>query len=272
VSQSLADLEGTGLEVLDLETAKGFAARHLHVHDVAQQMEAMQKLAQAFVENPETILQELVKAAVDLCDAESAGISLQKHDDGGEASYQWVATAGKYAHFLNAVLPSFPSACGVCIERGRPQLFRVSQRFFDLMGVDAPTVTDGLLIPWQADETSGTIWIMAHGREEAFDKQDCRLMQLLANFAAMAVRQERQQKALRKQAEIAAAAQMANELAHRINNPLQSIVNLVYMAEQGHGGNDAKTFATEMSGDVERLSGLVQKLLALPIDQQRASH
>jgi hypothetical protein len=120
-------------------------------------MEGMHRLAKAFVEHPETLLQELVNAAVDICGAESAGISIQNRKEDGETFYHWVATAGKYAPFFDAILPSTPSACGQCIERDRPQIFRVTQRFFDLMGIYAPVVTDGILIPWQVDETRGTI-------------------------------------------------------------------------------------------------------------------
>ncbi|MEO6804113.1 MAG: GAF domain-containing protein, partial [Granulicella sp.] len=131
-----------------------------------------------------------------------------------------------------------------------------SQRFFDLMGVDAPIVTDGILLPWQVDEVRGTIWIMAHERTEAFDAEDCRLMRLLADFAAMAVRNQRQQKKLMEQAKATAAAAMANELAHQINNPLQSLTNVVYLAAEGESGGDAKMLAADLSGDVRRLSGL----------------
>jgi nitrogen-specific signal transduction histidine kinase len=151
----------------------------------------------------------------------------------------------------------------MCLERGQPQLFRVSQRFFDLMGIAAPTVTDGLLLPWQAEETRGTIWIMAHGRTEAFDRDDCRMIQVLADFSAMAVRHERQQGALMSQASATAGAAMANDLAHEINNPLQSLTNLVYLAAEGESGGDSKSLAVELSDHIQRLSVLVSKLLAL---------
>jgi hypothetical protein len=271
MSGSPENLTGTGLEVLDVQADPDFAKRHLHDHDIAAQMSAMQRLASAFVETPETLLQELVNAAVDLCGADSAGISLQATDESGETSYTWVATAGKYAHFLNAKLPSFPSACAVCIERGQPQIFRVSRTFFDLMKVDADIVTDGLLIPWEVDGTYGTVWVMAHGRFEAFDTTDCRMMQTLANFAAMAVRQQRQQKLLLEQATATAAAAMANELAHEINNPLQSLTNSVYIASENLSGSDAQALARDMSIDLERLSTLTKKILALPIDKIRRS-
>ncbi len=254
----------TGLEVIDLRSDPSFAKRRLHVRDVAMQIEGMNRLARAFVDSPETILQELVNAAVDLCGADSAGISIEQESKSDDNFYQWVATAGEYAHFLNATLPRYPSACGVCLERGQPQLFRVTQRFFDLMGIAAPIVTDGILLPWQVAETRGTIWIMAHGRAEAFDGDDVRMMQVLANFAAMGVRQQRQQRLLMEQASAAAAAAMANDLAHKINNPLQSLTNIVYLAGEGISGGDTKVLAGEISEHLERLSVVVKRLLALP--------
>lgn len=264
MSASISNAADTGLEVLDLQNYPEFARRRLHVRDVAMQLEGMHRLARAFVETPETILQELVNAAVQLCGADSAGISLEREDKTDSNYYHWVATAGRYGVFSDAMLPRFPSACGTCLERGGPQLFRVSQRFFDLMGISAPLVTDGILLPWQVNETRGTIWIMAHEREEAFDSEDLRMMQLLANFAAMGVRQQRQQKMLLSQASATAAAAMANELAHSINNPLQSLTNLVYLAAEGQRGGDSKRLAQELSVHLERLSVLVGTLLTLP--------
>jgi len=184
MSASVSITEDCGLEVIDLRGYPEFEARSLHLRDVATQMQGMQRIAHAFVESPETILQELVNAAVELCDADSAGISLEiDAEHRSDTNYfQWVATAGRYQRFLNATLPRVPSACGTCLERGQPQLFRVTQRFFDLMGVAAPTVTDGLLLPWQVEEMRGTIWIMAHERVEAFDSNDCRMMQGAGRF------------------------------------------------------------------------------------------
>jgi signal transduction histidine kinase len=258
------DLEDTGLEVLDLHSDPSFTSRSLHSRDISVQMAGMQRLTRAFVESPDTILQELANAAVELCGADSAGISLETEEKSDTNYYQWVATAGQYSNFLDASLPRHPSACGVCLERARPQLFRVTQRFFDLMGIEAPVVTDGILLPWHVEQTRGTVWIMAHGRTEAFDAGDARMMQVLADFAAMAVRHQRQQQALLQRATAEAAAQMANELAHQINNPLQSLTNVVYIAAEGRSGSDAKTLGQELSPDLQRLSVLVKKLLALP--------
>ncbi|HEV2708658.1 MAG TPA: GAF domain-containing protein [Edaphobacter sp.] len=270
MSEISSTIEDTGLEVVDLQSDAAFVARNLHARDVAMQMEGMQRLAHAFVEDPDTLLQELVNAAVDLCGADSAGISIQQEDATDANFYKWVATAGKYNRFLNAMLPRYPSACTICLERGTPQIFHVTKRFFDLMGIEAPTVTDGILLPWQVDETRGTIWVMAHERTEAFDQNDLRMIQMLADFTSMGVRHQRQQSILLKQAGAASAAAMANDLAHQINNPLQSLTNVLYLAAEGRIQSDAKSLAQELSDDVQRLSALVTKLLALPINLNHA--
>jgi hypothetical protein len=61
---------------------------------------------------------------------------------------------------------------------------------------------------------------MAHGRDEAFEGEDCRVMQVLANFAATGVKLQQQQKLLIEQARTAGEAAMANSLAHQIDDPL----------------------------------------------------
>jgi RNA polymerase sigma factor (sigma-70 family) len=257
--------EETGLEVFDLDTHTEFAARRLHTRDLSSQMEGLRRLTHSFVQSPDTILQELVNAAVQLCGADSAGISLETAEKSDANYYHWVATAGQYNGFLNAVLPRYPSACGICLERGKPQLFRVRQRFFDIMGIEAPLVTDGILLPWQVEDTRGTIFIMAHGRTAAFDKDDGQMMRVLADVAAMAVRHHRQQHALLRQAK-AAAAEMANKLAHQINNPLQNLINIAHLAAEGQSDHNAKSLGQEFADDLRRLSALVAESLELPGD------
>jgi signal transduction histidine kinase len=264
MSVGTKESEDTGLEVIDILSDPQYAGRKPSFRDVSLQMAGLERLAHAFVENPETILQELVNAAVDLCGADSAGISIEKQDRTDEHFYHWVATAGLYSGFLNAILPRYPSACGICLERGRPQLFRVSQRFFEILGVEAPPVTDGILLPWQVDGTRGTIFVMAHGCVEAFDHGDIRTMQMLADFAAAGFRQQRQRKRLIEQERAAAVAAMANELAHKINNPLQSLTNVVYLAANAEEHTDVKALAMDLQTDIRRLSELVKEILALP--------
>lgn len=263
-------VEESGLEVLDLRSDAAFEARNIHTRNIGTQMTGLQRLSRALLERPETILQELVNAAVDLCGADSAGISIEKDDGNDQEFYHWIATAGAYSGFLDALLPREPSACGLCLERGHAQHFTVTKKFFDILGVEAPLVTDGILLPWKTEDTRGTIFVMAHGRTEAFDGNDARLMTMLADFAAMGYRQQRQQARLVAHERSAAAAQMANRLAHEINNPLQSMTNAAFLVAEGEPDVDSKALGRMLSNDIERLSGLVNKLLALPAENDRS--
>jgi len=64
---------------------------------------------------------------------------------------------------------------------------------------------------------------------------------------------------------------MANDLAHEINNPLQSQINLVYVASDGNSGGDAKVLAEELSDHILRLTLLVGKILQLPSGAARSN-
>ncbi|WP_263382456.1 GAF domain-containing protein [Granulicella arctica] len=264
MKQSVEELEEVGLEVTDLTDATLIAGRRLHSRNGAMQMEGLHRLGVAFVEHPDTILQELANAAVRLCGADSAGISIERADKTDVDYYRWVATAGEYSGFLDASLPKSPSACTVCLERGGPQLFRVKKRFFDILGVEAAPVTDGILLPWEVEDMRGTIFIISHSREEAFDGEDLHLMQILANFAAMGIRHQSQQLRILAQARVSAAAAMANDLAHQINNPLQALINRLFLAKQNEGIGDERSLAVKLEVDFDRLSMLVKDLLELP--------
>ena len=260
-------IQDTGLEVLDLRHDAAFARRSLHSRDVEMQMAGLQRLSRALLESPDTVLEELVRTAVDLCGADSAGISIEKEDGTEQEFYHWVATAGDYSPFFNAILPREPSACGLCLERGHAQHFTVSQRFFDILGVEAPLVTDGILLPWATEDTRGTIFVMAHGRTEAFDQNDARLMTMLADYAAMGFHQQKQNARLIAQERSSAAAHMANRLAHQINNPLQSMTNAAFLLEEGDSMCDSRELGRELSSDIRRLSIIVSELLSLPLDE-----
>ena len=259
-----ASIIGTGLEVTDLRNDLAFARRPIRPRDATIIPEGMRRIAHGLTEHPESVLQVLVETACDLCGADSSAISLEKEDRTEEAWYHWVAIAGEYSGMYNAIFPHYPTGCSVCLERGAPQHVRAGKKYFDLLGITAKPVTDGLMFPWQTDEARGTFYILAHEREEAFDPGDLRIMEILADFAAIGVRQICQQKQLLRHASLLAEAAMANTLAHNINNPLQSLINILYLASEGHYGESAKLVGNQALGDLERLCSLVRELLSLP--------
>ena len=81
---------------------------------------------------------------------------------------------------------------------------------------------------------------------------------------AMRFKQQKQRARYIAQQRTAAAAQMAHQLAHEINNPLQSMTNTAYLIAQGNGTQDPRVLGQELSNQIFRLSGLVKMLLAVP--------
>ena len=108
-----------------------------------------------------------------------------------------------------------------------------SPNYLDTIGVDALPVPDGLLIPWQADSIRGTIWVTLPHRLAVLRPRRLPRLQSLSCFAALAVRHQAEQRQLTERPPPPAAASMARELAHHINNPLQSLDEYTsYLAAQ----------------------------------------
>lgn len=263
MNEFVADLDANGLEVIDCQDPGAFPERELSGAKAMRQMEAMTRLGRAFLDKPDAILQELADSAVATCESDSAGISIEINGGTDEEFYRWVATSGVYTDFLGAILPRYPSACGLSLIRGRAQRFRVTQRFFDILGVEAPPVTDGILLPWEVGGTRGTIFVMDHKRSDAFDCNDVRMMEMLADFAAMAVRHQEQQSMVAEKAKLAAENAMSRELAHHLNNPLQSLTAAAYLVGQGVLGEKKKLLAEGMTKDIETMTSLVKRMMQL---------
>lgn len=144
----------------------------------------MERLAYTLALKPSETMQAFAEAAVALCEADGAGVSLRCYAADGASSYCWGATAGIYAYALRAMLPATMEACGSYLEQGMPQHYRTLPTSLpERSGV--PVVTDGVLIPWAEDDLHGILWMTAHGRAEAFDLVDARHMEVLGSFIAI---------------------------------------------------------------------------------------
>jgi GAF domain-containing protein len=142
-------------------------------------------MALAATKTPQEILSELLKIAVEVCEADTAGISLVEKVPGEDEIFRWVAMAGKLAQAAGGWTPRDASPCGVTMARGEPQLFDHPGRLFPELA--AANIVEGLVMPISTEsECFGTIWIVTHARTEAFDMEDVRMMRSLAAFSAMA--------------------------------------------------------------------------------------
>ena len=245
-----------GVEIRNAAGARDFESRPTRARDVQAERDAYLRMAQLFLSGPNEILHELVNSALELCQAKGAGISLLEGDH-----FRWVATGGAFAAFRDAQLPADTSPCTLCLARDVPQIFSVDKPYYDLIGVPPMPFTDGLLIPWHADGVDGTLWVIPSTEGPLLDTDDLRLLSSFANMAALAVRINGQQQRLHECDIISSGAQMANRLAHEINNPLQSLTNTLYLAAQNSIQTKAEPYVDLALVELKRLSGLVEQLL-----------
>jgi hypothetical protein len=256
----------TGMEMRDLLRDRSFLDRPGRKRDFQQPFDALRRVTEVFATHPENVLQELVNVAMTCCNADSAGISLEEPDEAGKPTFRWVAIAGSFSPYLEGRTPRFFSPCGTCLDAGRPHLYRVTQPYYDFLGVTAKPITDGILIPWEAGHIRGTIWAVSHSSKEAFERHDYELLKSLSDYVAIALRQQNMEKKAHEAVKTQASVERAHQMAHQINNPLQSLTNTLFLASQD--GPNAQKYIQSAAAELAALSESVRKLLALKYRDQ----
>ena len=149
---------------------------------------ALVNLASVMDSDPHTILQELADAALELCQADSSGISILESDS-VPSIFRWYATAGKFGPFLGGTTPRDFSPCGVVLDRNATQLMVDPVRFYPYIAELSPHVAELLLIPFfRGDTAVGTIWVVAHSHDKHFDAEDKRILLSLGKLASTAIK------------------------------------------------------------------------------------
>ncbi len=145
--------------------------------------QALIALAQTLADAPNMILQRLAETALQLCRADTAGISLLDEKDGAEV-FRWEALAGVFSDRRNATMPRDASPCGTTIDRNAAQLMYMAERIFPALR-SQPPVVEALLIPFHVGHKPiGTVWVVAHDERRKFDREDERIIKTLAQFAS----------------------------------------------------------------------------------------
>jgi len=154
--------------------------------DHAAEGRALVAIAAAMAESPRSVLQKLADAALELCRAGSAGISVW--EPGGEDVFHWHATAGEYAPYLGGTMPRGFSPCGTVLDRDAALLMADPVRYYPYIAELRSPVREVLLVPfYRGDTPVGTVWVVAHAADRHFDAEDARLVASLAKFAGAAV-------------------------------------------------------------------------------------
>lgn len=168
-----------------LNTAELFQ-RKSRAPEYAAESRALVALAQAMNEAPRTFLQKSAEMALELCHADSAGISML---ESGEAAgvFRWRAIAGLYAPRINATIPREGSPCGIGLERDSVLLFDRPELHFGALREMRLPIFENLLVPFHTGgKPVGTLWVLTHSPQRKFDAEDARLLTSLSRFASAA--------------------------------------------------------------------------------------
>jgi|SRR5690348_8214850 len=141
-------------------------------------------VAQAAAESPERVFERLAEAALGLCRAHSAGVSLLDHS---RKRFHWRVIAGEWAAHAGGGTPADFGPCGTVFERNGAQLFHRPERYFPYLAPVRPPMEEILMIPFYANgAAAGTIWVTAHDETRHFDSEDLRVVTNLTGFASSA--------------------------------------------------------------------------------------
>ena len=168
--------------------------------DLNREIEAFRVLGREVLltQDPPSVLNSLIRHAITLCKAESAGISLLEKEENGEQIFRWVAATGAMGTYIGRTTPRDFSPSGICLERNCAQLFSHPERYYTYLNRVLP-MAELLLIPLYADnEGLGTLWVICHDTQRKFDREDVRILTSLADFTAatlctLRLQQQRQQ-------------------------------------------------------------------------------
>ena len=162
------------------------AERPPRVCDRALEKRAFDELRRALAGSPRAVLQRLAEVALELCAAQSAGVSLLEEAQ-GRRFFRWHAVAGEWRELLWNTLPREFSPCGTVLDRQAALLMVDPQRHFTPLNEITPRVEEALLVPFSVNgETVGTVWVIAHDAARRFDREDYRIVSGLTRFAAAA--------------------------------------------------------------------------------------
>lgn len=152
--------------------------------DYAAENHAMAMLAAQLAGDPEGVLQKLVEAVAELCQANSAGISVLESSN-EQDMFRWRAVTGAFAPNLNLTIPRSESPCGNVIAGSDVLFLKEPERCFPALRSAGIPICEALLAPWTVGgDTIGTIWVLDHSGTRHFDLEDARTLERFASFAA----------------------------------------------------------------------------------------
>jgi signal transduction histidine kinase len=242
---------GPTATLAEVDILQQLATRPSRAPDYEAQNRALAILAEDIAHKPAKMLQRFVDVAVDLCHAGTAAITLVDGD-----AFRWEAVGGVYAAAQHGNMPRHASPCDVVIDRNTIQLMELPDRCFPAVPAE-PRFVEVLLLPFQAQgDPVGVVWIVSHRFEQRFDREDARIVKLLAQYVSTAWQLWQQAKEARENNH--RKDEFVATLSHELRNPFSAITTAVSILDKQISASDPTRRAVDVIG---RQSRIVRRLV-----------
>jgi signal transduction histidine kinase len=124
----------------------------------------------------------LLEISLQLCTAESSGLSVLENTAEGNEVCRWTKIAGSLKNYAGHTISRATSPAALCVDRKSPQLFSNAEIFSPGLSGEA------LFVPVdRGGSFRGALWICCKIETGGFDSEDVRVMTALADFAGFAL-------------------------------------------------------------------------------------
>ena len=221
---------------------------------VESERESFHKLMRDHSKGLNDTLQDTVDAARDLCGTDCAGITRVERLPNGAESMRWIAANGPLSTVVGQLLCLDRNLKSVLKEQ-RPRLVFRPHRLFSQICASW-NIAEALLVPWSSERSKGILWVVKRFESKSLDADDVRMLVNLATFASFAIAKDEVEASRLDEERVDAAAKVAHELAHAVNNPLQALTNSLYLMNSAPSPHlqDAQT-------QLQRINSLVRLIL-----------
>lgn len=182
--------------------------------DYLREKLAIQDLANEMAEHPGEVLPRLVKLAMGICEADSAGVSVLDTDAN---VFRWRGLQGAMSVFEGTTTPRGNSPCGMCLDQQDAILMQSPEQAYDWIRDANIAVPELLLVPLfiKGGVQLGTLWVVAR-EGHSFDRGHVRVLTELATFTGIALRMIQSEENLKQSLD--EQATLTKEMSHRVKN------------------------------------------------------
>jgi hypothetical protein len=216
--------------------------------------ESLHKLMRDNAKGLAETLQDTVNAASDLCETDCAGITRVERLPNGAESLRWLAANGPLSAVVDQPMCLDRNLKSILKEQKPRLVFRPHRLFAHI--AESWNIAEALLVPWSGDRSRGILWVFKRFDAKTLDADDVRMLVNLATFASFAIAKDQVEASRLDEERTDAAARVAHELAHAVNNPLQALTNSLYLMNSAPSPHlrDAQT-------QLQRINALVRVIL-----------